>query len=130
MKLTSLLAIAALALTTALFAHEGDDHGKDVTKADKDEAATATVKGEIVDMVCYVDHGGSGEKHASCARKCISGGLPVGIKADDGKLYTVVGEHKPINGELAQYAGKTVTLKGKVTSRDGVNLLENAEVVK
>jgi len=42
-----------------------------------------------------------GEKHADCAGKCIKLGLPVGIKAEDGKTYMLVGEHKPINDELA-----------------------------
>ncbi|MEA3189243.1 MAG: hypothetical protein QOD99_3073 [Chthoniobacter sp.] len=90
----------------------------------------STVKGEILDLTCYADHGGAGEKHAACAAKCISSGLPVGIKGEDGKVYTVVGDHKPLNKELADHAGKTVTLKGKVASKDGVNLLENAELVK
>lgn len=94
-----------------------------------DEKET-TVKGEIVDLACYLDHGASGAKHAECGETCISSGLPVGIKSTDGKLYTVIGEHKPINKELAPFAGKTVSLKGKVAEKDGVNLLENAELVK
>lgn len=97
---------------------------------EKDADDMTTVKGEIVDLACYTDHGASGEKHAACAKKCISSGLPVGIKTDDGKVYTVIGAHKPMNQELAEYAGKTVTLKGKAVSRDGVNLLENTEIVK
>ncbi|SRR5581483_11967273 len=116
-KLTTLLGIAALGMLgfPALAA---------------DEKSETTVKGEILDLTCYADHGGSGEKHAGCAEKCISMGLPVGIKGEDGKVYTVVGAHKPMNKELAQYAGKTVTLKGKVAEKDGVSLLENAEIVK
>lgn len=91
---------------------------------------TTTLKGEILDLTCYVDHGAQGEKHMGCAQKCIASGLPAGIKAEDGKVYLVVGAHKPLNKELAAEAGKVVTLKGKVASRDGVNLLENAEIVK
>jgi hypothetical protein len=129
-KITSLFTAATLALSCAAFAHEGHDQDKESTKAEKGETASVTVKGEVVDLVCYLDHGAEGEKHAKCANTCISEGLPVGIKADDGKLYTVVGAHKPLNKELAQYAGKTVALRGKVVSKDGMNLLENAEVVK
>lgn len=81
-------------------------------------------------MVCYIDHNATGEKHADCAKKCISMGLPVGIKGDDGKTYLLVGEHKPLNNELAQYAAKTITVEGKVTSRDGINMIENAEIQK
>jgi type 1 fimbria pilin len=93
-----------------------------------DEAVT--VKGEVLDMACYLDHGAHGEKHAACAAKCIESGLPVGIKGEDGKTYLLIGEHKPLNSELAQYAGKTITVKGKVVNRDGINMIENAEIQK
>lgn len=119
-KLTTLCTVLAISVALPLFA------------ADKktDNAELKVITGEIIDITCYVDHGASGEKHASCAAHCISSGLPVGIKAADGTIYTVVGEHKPLNKELAEYGGKVVTLRGKPVSRDGLNLLENAELVK
>jgi hypothetical protein len=89
-----------------------------------------TVKGEVLDMACYLDHGAHGEKHAQCAATCIESGLPVGIKGEDGKTYLLIGEHKPLNKELAQYAAKTITVKGKLVSRDGISMIENAEIVK
>jgi hypothetical protein len=89
-----------------------------------------TVKGEVLDMVCYLDHGAHGEKHAQCAATCIESGMPVGIKGEDGKTYLLVGEHKPLNKTLAAYAGKTITVKGKLASRDGINMIENAEIQK
>ena len=98
-------------------------------KEKPDAAATKTVTGEVVDMMCYADHNATGEKHAACAAKCIKGGGPVGI-VSEGKTYLVVGDHKPMNDQLAEYAGKTVTLKGKVASNGGINMLENAEIVK
>lgn len=91
---------------------------------------TVTVKGEVLDMACYLDHGAHGEKHAQCAATCISSGLPVGIKGEDGKTYLLIGEHKPLNSELAQYAAKTITVKGKLVSRDGINMIENTEIQK
>jgi len=94
-----------------------------------DAAAEKTVTGEIVDLMCYVDHNAAGDKHASCAAKCIKGGGPVGI-VSEGKTYLVVGDHKPMNDQLAEYAGKTVTLKGKLASNGGITMLENAEIVK
>ena len=102
-----------------------------LVRADDQPAASTTVTGEILDMACYTDHGASGEKHAACAQKCIASGLPVGIKSSaDGKVYLVIGQHKHMNDDLAPYGGKVVTLKGKAVSRDGINLLENAEIVK
>jgi hypothetical protein len=117
--------IAALAFSPLAFAQE-HEHGKESL----DAAAGKTVTGEVVDMMCYVDHNAIGEKHGqSCGAKCIRGGGPVGI-VREGKAYLVVGEHKPINDELAEYCGKSITVKGKIAERGGIAMIENAEVVK
>jgi hypothetical protein len=97
---------------------------------DQPAANQVTVKGEVLDMACYLDHGAHGEKHAQCAATCIESGLPVGIKGEDGKTYLLIGEHKPLNKTLAEYAGKTITVKGKLATRDGINMISNAEIVK
>ena len=116
-KITAFISVLSLGAALPLFAQEA--------KPDAQQ-----LKGEILDMACYLDHAAAGEKHAKCANTCISSGLPVGLKAEDGKVYFVIGDHKPMNKELAAFAGKVVTLRGKVASRDGINLLENAELVK
>ncbi len=123
LKLTVAIAFTA-ALATAPLALAQEQH-----KESLDASATKEVTGEIVDMMCYVDHNAMGEKHASCGEKCIKGGGPVGI-VSDGKAYLVVGAHKPMNDELAPLAGKTVTLKGKMANNGGMTMLENAEIVK
>jgi hypothetical protein len=56
--------------------------------------------------------------------------LPVGIKTSDGKTYLLIGEHKPMNDQLAPLAAKIITVKGTAVSRDGFNMIENAEIVK
>jgi hypothetical protein len=116
--------IAALTVSPLAAAQE-HEHGKQ----DLTAAAEKTVTGEVVDLMCYIDHGAMGDKHSSCGNKCIKGGGPVGIVEND-KAYLVVGEHKPINEELAGSCGKTVTIKGKVAERGGLVMLENAEIVK
>ena len=93
-------------------------------------SSEVTVTGEVLDMACYLDHGAHGAKHAECAKTCISKGLPVGLKGNDGKTYLLVGEHKPANEELAKHAAETITVHGKLVERDGINLLENIEIVK
>ena len=114
--------IGAFAVSPLAFAQE-HEHGSDV-------AASKEVTGEVVDMMCYVDHNAVGEKHGqSCGAKCVKNGGPVGI-VSDGKAYLVVGEHKPMNDQLAEYCGKTITLKGKLAERGGIAMIENAEVVK
>ena len=90
-----------------------------------------TVTGEILDMVCYLDSGLRGKDHKDCAASCIKGGTPVGIKSEeDGKVYLVIGYHKPMNDELAKYAAEIITLRGKHVERDGIHMLENAEIVE
>ena len=128
-KIKSLLGIAAAALFAAspLLAHEGEDHGK---KENLAAGETKKISGEVLDMACYIDHNATGEKHADCAKKCITSGLPVGLKADDGKTYLLIGEHKPLNSELAEYAAKKITVEGKIVSRDGINMIENAVIQK
>src|SRR6476619_8444674 len=114
--------ISALALSpVALAAEQG--------KENLDASDSKEITGEVVDMMCYVDHNAVGDKHSGCAAKCIKGGGPVGI-VSDGKTYLVVGDHKPMNDQLAEYAGKTITLKGKLASTGGIPMLENAEIAK
>src|SRR6266704_2006148 len=98
----SALVIASLATSPFALAH--DEHGK------SDAVGEKSVTGEIVDMMCYVDHNAVGESDG-----------PVGI-VENGKAYLVVGEHKPMNDELADSCGKTITLKGKLAERGGIAL--------
>src|SRR4029453_5708747 len=113
--------IGSFAISPLAIAQE-HEHGGDAS-------ASKELTGEVVDMMCYVDHNAMGEKHSGCATKCIKGGGPVGI-VSDGKAYLLVGDHKPMNDQLAEYAGKTITVKGKMAERGGVAMLENAEIVK
>jgi hypothetical protein len=99
----------------------------------------ASVTGEVIDMACYFDDGASGPGHAECARMCIASGLPVGLKAKDGTIYVLIGKQEPpspqpsakhesLNAQLAPYAAKIVTMSGTIVRRNGVNVLENAEL--
>jgi hypothetical protein len=132
-KILALLVAGAAFAVLPLAAHDGDTPMSGDSMGHMDMAksgSTITVTGEVLDMACYLDHGARGEKHADCAQKCISSGLPVGLKATDGTIYLLIGEHMPANSDLAAYAAKTITVKGKFASRDGINLLENIEIVK
>ena len=95
---------------------------------EKASGDTKTIKGEVVDLMCYLDHGAKGEKHQGCAKKCIESGGPVGLLTADEQLYLVVGDHEPMNKQLAPKAAQTVTLKGKVVERNGVKMIANAEL--
>jgi|ERR1700724_286018 len=122
--LFAIVVLASFVTAPLALAHDPAEHAK------ADAAGDKTVTGEIVDMMCYVDHNAIGADHGkSCGAKCIKNGGPVGI-VENGKAYLVVGEHKPMNDELADSCGETITLKGKLAERGGIAMLENAEVVK
>ena len=94
-------------------------------------AQEIVVTGEVLDMTCYIAYNLSGPDHAECARICIRNGLPAGIKAQDGKVYLLTGEAgHSINAEVADYAAKTVTIKGRQTVRDGFAQLQVEEIRK
>src|SRR4029450_13173504 len=101
-----------------------------VVKRPPGQGQEIVVKGEVLDMTCYIAHNLSGPQHAECAKTCIRKGLPVGIKGEDGKVYLLVGEKQAVNAELADYAAKTVTIRGKKTMRDGFALLQVEEIRK
>src|SRR5262249_57501224 len=86
--------ISALALSPVAFAAE---QGKE----NLDASGSKEITGEVVDMMCYVDHNAMGDKHSGCAAKCIKGGGPVGI-VSHGKPYLIFGVHNPINDQLAE----------------------------
>jgi hypothetical protein len=89
------------------------------------------VTGEVLDMTCYIAYNLSGPDHAKCARDCIRSGLPAGIKAQDGKVYLLTGKAgQSINGQVADYAAKVVTIKGRRSMRDGFAQLQVEEIWK
>src|SRR5258708_26625469 len=91
--------VVALTASPLAIAQE-HEHGSDT-------AASKEVTGEVVDMMCYVDHNAVGEKHGqSCGAKCIKSGGPPGL-ASDSKTDLVFGEHKPLEDLLAEYCRKT-----------------------
>lgn len=114
--------IAVVALTLGAgyaAAHEGHHDEK------AEAAATTTVSGELVDMACYLGHGGMGEKHAKCAGACVLGGAPMGVLTKDGALYLVVADHadeKPFVAAKAM-AGSNAKLTGKIVKKGGLQAI-------
>ena len=88
------------------------------------DAPTVTIKGEVVDMHCFVTrHGGEGRgaSHAGCANACLARNVTAGFVASDGKVYLLFDEKPfPVKEKIAGLAGQAVTLTGIVVERDGV----------
>src|SRR2546423_15203203 len=101
----SVIVIASFATAPLALAH--DEHGKDKL----DAAAEKTVTGEIVDMMCYVDHNAVGEEHGkTCGAKCIMNGGRVG-HVDRGKVCFVGGGAETLYNGRADSCGEKITTK-------------------
>ena len=62
---------------------------------------------------------------ALCEPEC-----PVNAIFSEDELPADQLEFLEMNKELAEYAGKTITVKGKAVERDGIHMIANAEIVK
>jgi hypothetical protein len=95
------------------------------TKPQKKMAAKeAAVTGEVVDVSCYLHSGARGEDHADCAATCAKAGGALGILTKSGKLFVSVlpDDHKSgPNALLMDHIAHTVTAKGYIRSKGGVN---------
>jgi hypothetical protein len=91
-----------------------------------DKVADSTIKGEILDMGCYLTHEGQGADHAGCAVKCVKeGGQPMGLKGTDGKVYVLLADHGDSSAftKAKDLAGKNVEITGAVAAKDGINAI-------
>jgi hypothetical protein len=94
-----------------------------------------TVKGEVVDVACYLKSEARGADHEACAKACAKGGGSLGILTADGKLYVSVlpDDHKNNpNAILMDHIGHVVEAKGNVRSRAGVQgiMIKSVEMGK
>lgn len=118
-----LTAAAILGLAVPAFAH--DEH-----HAPGEKVITKTITGEVVDMGCWLGHAARGEKHVSCATKCLSQGMPMGLLTSNGTLYLVTLDHDnadPYNN-LKDMAGKNVSVTGELLSRSGMKAIEASAI--
>lgn len=93
----------------------------------------SVVTGELVDMGCYIGHSAKGEKHAECAAKCISGGMPMGVVTSTGQLYLLTMDHANPDAynKAKGLAGKQVKISGPAYVKSGIKSIDvvTAEVV-
>ena len=87
------------------------------------DGSEVTVKGEVLDLACYVSHESHGEEHASCAVKCVKeGGQPMGLMAEDGTVYLLFADHGDSSAfeKAKDFAGQTVEISGSLADKAGV----------
>ncbi len=87
------------------------------------------VTGEVIDSWCYLTEimYPEGTAHHQCALWCAAGGIPVGILADDGTVYTVLklGDDSTSNAnpKVLEIQSHRVSVEGDLYARDGINYL-------
>ncbi len=123
-KIAAFVIAAVFAGATMTYAQQMKDmkgmHGMNMSQ----HAKMTTIKGEVVDLACYLTKGEHGAKHEECAQMCINSGLPVGILDKDGHVYlAITANHKPANSLLVQYAAKEVEVTGTVDKRGGMDVV-------
>lgn len=92
-------------------------------QAQKKTEKEVTVKGEVVDVACFMMGGAKGEEHKSCAEACAKAGGSLGILTADGKLYVSLlpDDHKKgPNAVLMDHIAHTVEATGFIRSGSGV----------
>lgn len=90
-----------------------------------------TIKGEVIDVSCYVAAGAKGESHKECALACLRAGEPGGILEENtGKVYLVVTEDHTTNPttKLLPYVAQMVEAKGSVNERAGISTIDIKEI--
>ncbi len=120
--LSMIAAVMFLAMGAFVMAHGDEAHGEE----------QVTVKGEIVDMACYVSHEARGAEHQECAKRCVKGGQPMGLLAEDGSLYLLWANHGDGSAfeQAKELAGEMVALTGKESEQGGVKGIEVASIEK
>jgi hypothetical protein len=94
----------------------------------QEKAATVMVKGEVVDIKCYLEKGedGKGKTHKECAVRCANQGVPLAVLEDETNnlYYTVkVKGGSNANDMLLPFVAEKVLVKGKIVKKGGTQLL-------
>jgi hypothetical protein len=105
-----------LAMTSAADEHEHEHGGA------PGAGGEVTIKGELVDSLCYVGMAAKGAGHKQCATDCAKAGIPVSIVEEGtGKMYTVLPKEDKTGypESVINRMGDKVTLKGDLYENGG-----------
>lgn len=83
---------------------------------------TMTIKGYVLDSACAFTKGLKKPISAECATACAKAGSPLVILTPSGTIYWPIADTTPSTGQndkLIEFAGKQVTVSGKVFQRGG-----------
>ena len=99
-------------------------------------ARRARVTGEVIDSWCQITGimYALGTAHHLCALWCAAGGIPVGIRADDGRIYVILklqdDDTNVASPSVLRIQTHRVTAEGDLYERDGVRYLVVNRIVE
>lgn len=73
-------------------------------------AQQTTVEGELVDSLCALGMGATGEGHKDCAIRCAEAGFPVGVITSDGTHYALLSPA----GAFTDYMALQIRVTGSI----------------
>src|SRR5882672_12876385 len=113
-KLVSALVVAAVVCVLTVRVAVAEPKGKEVS-----------VKGEVVDLWCYLEGGDHGAEHKECAVTCAKAGNPIGILDEKGNVYVALGikDHQPGREVLIDKMAETVTVTGTLVKKGGTQVI-------
>lgn len=95
----------------------------------------STVRGEVLDLGCFLAKNLSGEAHRDCALKCIGAGVPMGIITADSVVWILTQDHGRAMApqtftnpdqfaQVKQWAAKIVEVTGFAHQRGNSRIIE------
>lgn len=111
--------LSGLAISLALIGYSATTAS---AQANMKNGEKITVKGEVLDMACYMAHESKGAKHASCAKTCVKGGAPMGVLDNEGNVILIVEDHQNTEPyeKMKDLAAQNVSATGTYYNRGGV----------
>src|SRR6266581_2771346 len=87
---------------------------------------TVKVKGEVVDLWCFLEGGDRGADHKRCAISCAKAGNLIGLVTEKDEVYVMMGlkdDHQPGREVLLEKMAETVTVEGTLVKKGGVQVI-------
>lgn len=83
--------------------------------------ASVEIRGEVVDLDCYLRDGSRGESHRACATACVAHGGSLAILEDDtGRLFPLAGDKvaSDPNAPVRELVARHVLVGGRLWERN------------
>ncbi len=90
-----------------------------------------TVRGEVIDSVCFIKSGARGGDHRGCTQTCADNGIPLALLEEGTDqliwLASSASMQSP-NADLKAHASHTVEITGEYAERGGAKILVISEI--